>query len=52
MKRTMKTVDKYLSNMKKLENLVKRNKRLIILKTRMWLKPPFPAILSLVPQKE
>ena len=30
------TVDKYLSNMKKLENLVKRNKRLIILKTRMW----------------
>ena len=32
----MKTVNKYLSNMKKLENLVKRNKRLIILKTRMW----------------
>lgn len=32
----MKTVDKYLSNMKKLDNLVKRNKRLIILKTRMW----------------
>lgn len=37
MKRTTKTVDKYLSDMKKLENLVKRNKRLIILKTRrMW----------------
>lgn len=36
MKRTMKTVDEYLSNMKKLENQVKRNKRLIILKTRMW----------------
>ena len=36
MKRTMKTVNKYVSNMKKLENLVKRNKRLIILKTRMW----------------
>lgn len=37
MKRTMKTVDKYLSDMKKLENLVKRNKRLIILKTRkIW----------------
>lgn len=36
MKRTMKTVDKYLSDMKMLENLVKRNKRLIILKTRMW----------------
>lgn len=36
MKRTMMTVDKYLSDMKKLENLVKRNKRLIILKTRMW----------------
>ena len=34
MKRTMKTVDKYLSDMKKLENLVKRNNRLIILKTR------------------
>ena len=32
----MKTVDKYLSDMKKLENLVKRNKRLIIFKTRMW----------------
>lgn len=37
MKRTMKTVDKYLSDMKKLENLVKHNKRLIILKTRrIW----------------
>lgn len=37
MKRTMKTVDKYLSDMKKLETLVKRNKRLIILKTRkIW----------------
>lgn len=37
MKRTMKIVDKYLSDMKKLENLVKRNKRLIILKTRkIW----------------
>jgi hypothetical protein len=34
MKRTTKTVDKYLSDMKKLGNLVKRNKRLIILKTR------------------
>jgi hypothetical protein len=34
MKKTMKTVDKYLSDMKKLETLVKRNKRLIILKTR------------------
>ena len=30
----MKTVDKYLSDMKKLENIVKRNKRLIILKTK------------------
>ncbi len=37
MKKTMKTVDKYLSDMKKLETLVKRNKRLIILKTRkIW----------------
>lgn len=37
MKRTMKTVDEYLSDMKKLEKLVKRNKRLIILKTRrIW----------------
>lgn len=37
MKRTMKSVDKYLSDMKKLENLVKRYKRLIILKTRkIW----------------
>lgn len=36
MKKTMKTVDKYLSDMKKLENLDKRNKRLIILKTRIW----------------
>ena len=37
MKRTMKTVDKYLSEMRKLENLVKRDKRLIILKTRrIW----------------
>lgn len=35
MKKVMKTVDEYLSDMKKLENLVKRNKRLIILKTRM-----------------
>jgi hypothetical protein len=34
MKRTTKTVDKYLSDMKKLEDIVKRNKRLIILKTR------------------
>lgn len=32
----MKTVDQYLSDMKKLENLVKRNKRLIILETRIW----------------
>lgn len=36
MKKTMKTVDQYLSDMKKLENLVKRNKRLIILETRIW----------------
>lgn len=37
MKRTMKFVDKYLSDMKKLETLVKRNKCLIILKTRkIW----------------
>lgn len=37
MKRTMKTVDEYLSDMKKLENLVKRYKRVIILKTRrIW----------------
>lgn len=36
MKRTMKTVDKYLSDMKKLEDLVKRNKRMIILKTRKF----------------
>lgn len=37
MKRTMITVDKYLSDLEKLENLVKRNKRLIILKTRkIW----------------
>lgn len=27
MKRTMKTVDKYLSDMKKLEDIVKRNKQ-------------------------
>lgn len=33
----MITVDKYLSDLKKLENLIKRNKRLIILKTRkIW----------------
>ena len=34
MEKTTKTVDKYLSDMKKLEDIVKRNKRLIILKTR------------------
>lgn len=37
MKKTMMTVDKYLSFMKKLENAAKRHKRIIILKTRkIW----------------
>lgn len=34
MKKTMMTVDKYLSFMKKLENAEKRHKRIIILKIR------------------
>ena len=37
MKRTMMTVDEYLSFMKKFEHAAKRHKRIIILKTRkIW----------------
>lgn len=36
MKRTIMNVDKYLSEIKKLQDAVKRHKKLVILKTRRW----------------